>query len=358
MLRIVVGLRTFWAYEREMKTINVNGGIEVQSVTTCYLCGAEGHILYGNLRDRLFGAPGEWNLKKCPDAKCGLIWLDPMPVEADLHKVYENYYTHYASPNSIDPVKTQSVRGKPFRLLLKLGYQVLLHLAGMSQGLGQARLDALMMYLAKNNPGTLLDVGCGDGSFLARMELLGWDVRGVDIDHESARIAHETFGVPVYVGTLQGGKYPDACFNAITMSHVIEHVYDPITLLTESYRILKPGGSLVVVTPNIASFGYRHFERNWRGLEPPRHLHLFSRSTIENIANRAGIQKIATWISPANAEWLALASIDFQASGYHMNGHVAPLSKRIASSWFQIKAVRYFRNNPDSGEELFLKATK
>jgi hypothetical protein len=122
MLRIVVGLRTFWAYEREMKTINVNGGIEVQSVTTCYLCGAEGHILYGNLRDRLFGAPGEWNLKKCPDAKCGLIWLDPMPVEADLHKVYENYYTHYASPNSIDPVKTQSVRGKPFRLLLKLGY--------------------------------------------------------------------------------------------------------------------------------------------------------------------------------------------------------------------------------------------
>jgi 2-polyprenyl-3-methyl-5-hydroxy-6-metoxy-1,4-benzoquinol methylase len=349
---------TFLANKCEMKTINVNGGIEVQSVAACYLCGAEGHILYGNLHDRLFGAPGEWNLKKCPNTKCGLIWLDPIPTEADLYKIYENYYTHYVSTNSVDHVKTQSARVKPFRLLLKLGYQVLLHLAGMHQALLQARLDASMMYLGKNNAGTLLDVGCGNGSFLDRMRLLGWNVRGVDIDHKSAKIAHETFGIPVYVGTLQEAKYPDASFDAITMSHVIEHVYNPITLLMESYRILKPGGSLVVVTPNTTSFGHRQFDRNWRGLEPPRHLHLFSRLTIENIANKAGFQKIDIWTSPANAEGNALASIDILASSCHMIGYVPSLSSTIASKWFQIQALRNYLENPDSGEELVLKALK
>jgi hypothetical protein len=75
-----------------MTTICENEGIKVQDVPACYLCDAEGHILYTGLRDRLFGAPGEWNLQQCPNPTCGLIWLDPMPTEADLQKIYATYY--------------------------------------------------------------------------------------------------------------------------------------------------------------------------------------------------------------------------------------------------------------------------
>ena len=51
-------------------------------------------MLYDGLKDRLFDASGSWNLRACANDKCGLVWLDPMPVEQDLHKAYQTYYTH------------------------------------------------------------------------------------------------------------------------------------------------------------------------------------------------------------------------------------------------------------------------
>ena len=57
--------------------------------THCTLCRGEGKCLYSNLTDRLFGAPGEWNLKRCTNPGCGLVWLDPMPIEEDIGKAYQ-----------------------------------------------------------------------------------------------------------------------------------------------------------------------------------------------------------------------------------------------------------------------------
>src|SRR2546423_11625544 len=60
----------------------------------CYLCGAVGEPLYKDLKDRLYRAPGSWNLRRCPGPGCGLLWLDPMPAEDDIGKAYESYFTH------------------------------------------------------------------------------------------------------------------------------------------------------------------------------------------------------------------------------------------------------------------------
>ena len=54
----------------------------------CTLCAERGELLYARLSDSLFGAPGQWNLFKCPRSNCGLIWLNPAPLPAELHKVY------------------------------------------------------------------------------------------------------------------------------------------------------------------------------------------------------------------------------------------------------------------------------
>lgn len=67
----------------------------------CYVCSGHGKLLYQNLTDRLFGAPGTWNLRKCPNQKCGTVWLDPMPLEEDLYKAYATYYTHAPIPDSL-----------------------------------------------------------------------------------------------------------------------------------------------------------------------------------------------------------------------------------------------------------------
>jgi hypothetical protein len=65
--------------------------MRTQSVPTCILCGSTGRTLYDELHDRLFGAPGTWSFRKCSAPGCGLVWLDPAPIEEDLSKAYTAY---------------------------------------------------------------------------------------------------------------------------------------------------------------------------------------------------------------------------------------------------------------------------
>jgi hypothetical protein len=60
----------------------------------CAVCGRRGELLYDGLTDRLFGASGKWSLKRCPGMNCGLIWLDPIPLESEINRAYQTYYTH------------------------------------------------------------------------------------------------------------------------------------------------------------------------------------------------------------------------------------------------------------------------
>ena len=68
--------------------------IQTRPCPDCYICGTKGQPLCQGLEDRLFGALGRWNLKSCPNPDCGLVWLDPMPIEEDIGNAYETYYTH------------------------------------------------------------------------------------------------------------------------------------------------------------------------------------------------------------------------------------------------------------------------
>jgi 2-polyprenyl-3-methyl-5-hydroxy-6-metoxy-1,4-benzoquinol methylase len=103
-------------------------------------------------------------------------------------------------------------------------------------------------------------------------------------------VAHEKFSLNVFQGTLEEAEFPDEHFDTITMNHVIEHVPDPIKVLEECRRELKPGGRLVVVTPNIKCLGHYIFRENWRGLEVPRHLFLFSLPSLRACAEAAGLE--------------------------------------------------------------------
>jgi 2-polyprenyl-3-methyl-5-hydroxy-6-metoxy-1,4-benzoquinol methylase len=205
-----------------------------------------------------------------------------MPLEEDIGKAYQNYYTH---DNKF--VKT-SILGH----LLRKMYHAVKTIPSQIIGLRAEEVQIASMYLTKVSPGKLLDVGCGSGEFLNDMQTLGWEVEGVDFDSKAVQQAHIKYGIKVHLSNLENVGYPDNSFDAITMSHVIEHITDPIALLKECYRILKPGAYLVVTTPNINSWGHQKLGMNWRGLEPPRHLHLFSPSTLRECAEKAGFQKI------------------------------------------------------------------
>jgi 2-polyprenyl-3-methyl-5-hydroxy-6-metoxy-1,4-benzoquinol methylase len=277
-----------------------------------------------------------------------------MPTDADIPKLYSTYYTHQVNASNMGNLRLKSILSNKFRTARKRAYYLLLHLTSLHR----ERLNVATMYLANHRPGMLLEVGCGNGAFLARMRDRGWQVQGVEVDPAAARIAEDTFGLHVDVGTLEEANYPSDSFDALAMNHVIEHVSDPIGLLRGCHRVLKPGGELIVVTPNMNGIGHKRFQRHWRDLEPPRHLHLFSQSSLESIARQTGFHAVEIWTTPANAEVMALGSTDIQLSGWHDMGSTPSLSRELLSEWLQLRALAHYRKDPSSGDEVILKGCK
>jgi SAM-dependent methyltransferase len=299
-------------------------------------------MLYEHLADMLYDAPGDWNLKVCPKPECGLVWLDPIPLEDEIGKAYTTYYTHAA--------EWTNTGGTWLSKLLRKGLATL-------DPLRRQRRRLFLMFVGDLKPGKLLDVGCGNGTRLAQLESLGWNVYGQDLDSQAVRYAQETFGLKVHLGRLEDIRFPEQFFDCITLNHVIEHVHDPIGLLKECRRILRTGGLMVLVTPNSKSFAHTHYGRFWFGLDPPRHLHLFSPKTLSEAAARAGFTVSCASTTAANGEIFEYGSLNIR------DGNTIPsklrhrIVRRIRMRGFYYRLIIEHLRDADSGEECVLQAT-
>lgn len=266
----------------------------------CRICGGSGVYLYQNLTDRLFGVPGEWSLRTCGNPECGLLWLDPMPETGDVGKLYETYYTHEVREGR-SLAKRIYRRAIDGYLRRRYGYDKAIPRAAFDGLLGallylhpgaRAEADARVMSLPAKPGGRLLEVGFGNAQTLRRMQLLGWDVQGVEFDPVAVNNARAS-GLNVHLGDLASQDFPESSFDAVVSSHVIEHLPDPEGFLYECCRLLKPGGTLVAYAPNSRSFGHRIFGRNWLHLDAPRHLYSFNANNLTTLAEKAGFLDVS-----------------------------------------------------------------
>jgi SAM-dependent methyltransferase len=294
------------------------------------------------------------------------MWLDPMPLAEDLGLAYASYYTHQAplrhGEGSALALYRAARRGY---LATRYGYSEtppdwkhylaagLLYLVPTLRVL----VDFSVMWLSRCSGGRLLDVGCGSGVFLKRMQELGWRVEGVESDPQAARrVACE--GIPVHVGDLAALKLKSDGFDAVTMSHLIEHVADPLALLRECHRILKPGGRMVVVTPNSASLAHRLYRSAWMHLDPPRHLHLFNSQTLARLAELAGFVEKELWTSPRDAAGVFAGSRCISRAGRHDMAAALPLWTRLWAHASGLGEWLLMRFAPGLGEDAVLVARK
>jgi SAM-dependent methyltransferase len=119
----------------------------------------------------------------------------------------------------------------------------------------------------------------------------GWAVSGVEPDAAAAAEAAHAAGVPresIFAGQAEDAEFADGSFDLITLTHVIEHLHDPLLVLRKARRWIAPGGRLVIWCPNIGSFESRLFGRLWFGLDVPRHLYHFTPATISRLLEQAG----------------------------------------------------------------------
>lgn len=134
-----------------------------------------------------------------------------------------------------------------------------------------------------------LDVGCGAGARLDRAAQLGWVTYGLDLG-ERAVAAAAGRGHRVAVGSAEHLPFPTASMHLVMMSHVLEHLADPLQALREARRVLAPEGLLSVAVPNFGSGTARLYGEHWRALDVPRHLQHFTPQTLRQAATQAGLR--------------------------------------------------------------------
>jgi 2-polyprenyl-3-methyl-5-hydroxy-6-metoxy-1,4-benzoquinol methylase len=273
----------------------------LERVDRCPACGSAGRaLLHEGLRDRVFFcAPGEWTLYRCQD--CGSAYLDPRPTPDTIGLAYRTYFTH--TWDRREPMARLGWFRRSQRVLAN-GYRnwrfgtderpasrlgVLIAKLLPSQ---RALIDGEGRHLPRPAPGArLLDIGCGNGSFLEFARGAGWQVVGIEPDPKAVEAARSR-KLDVRQGSVEVFSAEQEQFDGITLGHVVEHVHDPGTVLRACHRLLKPRGWIWLETPNFDAQGYRRYGANWRGLEAPRHLVLFNSVSIRQLLAAAGFENI------------------------------------------------------------------
>lgn len=249
---------------------------------SCGLCGSPGEFAQHGVTDPDRNLDGSWSFRRCTNQTCGVYWLDPAPRPEEMWKAYASYHTHTRKRGNPLAKGTFSLAHRLLRLLQWPLWTV----SGLTKEADYLRF----MTLAHEPIGTLLDVGCGGGRFLKRMQKRGWEVEGSDFDEQATKKVTARYGIKTHVGDLAQCALPEHSFDVITMSQTIEHLYTPEATLRECLRLLKPGGLLVMTTPNVSSVAASEFGIHWRGWEAPRHLHLFSVESLQRLTQRAGFE--------------------------------------------------------------------
>jgi 2-polyprenyl-3-methyl-5-hydroxy-6-metoxy-1,4-benzoquinol methylase len=278
-----------------------------------------------------------------------------MPLEEDIGIAYKRYFTHGAD-------------GQKRRRSLAFLHELLRWSVEYVIGLRREKRVVDARYLNDQAPGKLLEIGCGNGDYLARMKGLGWDVEGIEIDPVACRYARQTHRLLIHECSVERKNYCDDTFDAIVVNDVIEHVFDPISLLKECRRIVKQGGLTVVLTPNAEGNGHSVFGENWIGLDPPRHIFLFSPKTLEMTAHLAGFKNTKVTTTAVNAEFYFRGTLNIQKFGTHDMGAgngvpnggtlLWKSARNIKALLSQAAEFRRLESDPNIGEEVAMICSK
>jgi len=229
----------------------------------CPCCGSSESRPACTVVDRLYRTTDrKFELRECQ--ACGAVFLWPIPNEAELAGFYPPGYW-WQTDSASEPSGAWSGLLQTYRQLM-----VASHVRRIKR-------------LTESSAATcnrLLDVGCGDGLFLASCQPLRLAAIGLDRSFDALRAARRRSGLGLIQGRVDTLPFADESFRLITLFHVLEHLPAPNLFLQEARRLLVPGGWLVVQVPNAASLQRRLLGRYWEGFEAPRHLVNYSERSL------------------------------------------------------------------------------
>lgn len=207
---------------------------------------------------KLFNYKKHFYIYKCQNCSC--FFLQPQPVFEDLRSIYSKKYFQAWELKSAAEMKKAT-----FKL----------------------RLNSIK----KHKPtGKILDIGCATGFFLEQAQQEGYDVYGVEISDYAAKKAKQKFGDNrIFNSNFDKADIPIDNFDIITMSDLLEHVKNPNKLFNKCYKILKPGGIIMIMTPDTDSLSARIMRKKWSQYKL-EHLFYFNLKSIKFLAKKYNLK--------------------------------------------------------------------
>ncbi len=223
--------------------------LPVMKSPVCGICGNDTIVRFPSVKDTSTG--DSFSIFEC--ISCGVGQTFPRPD--DLSAYYDN--TYYGNRHG----KTG-------------GYCV------------KRRMKIVSSAVERTAGKRLLDIGCGDGSFMRAMMESGWTAAGTERNPDS----ESTKGLAVEEDIKAfSNAHP---FDCVTMWHTLEHMHDIDAMLGQIHDMLAPGGKLIIAVPNNAGFQARLFKKQWLHLDVPRHLFHFDVESLNTclIRNNFSVQ--------------------------------------------------------------------
>ncbi len=272
--------RYFAAKERELdRLVDPETGMLAERFSRlipCPLCDADEHA-------PLFVKRG-FTIVRC--GSCGLVYANP---QVDERLVLDEYRAEGESANDLWIDVLTSERQ------LELDREKF-----------EEILDELEPYRGE---GRLLDVGTSIGLFLRLAADRGWHGVGTEFGARALAFARQRFDVEVTDKPLEEAGFEPASFDVVTLNSVLEHVNEPRRMLAEVRDLLKPGGALFVIVPNVESLACRVLHERAATFDGRNHLIYFSPGTLRDMLGREGLQVVETHTRVSSLdpvlEWLS-----------------------------------------------------
>lgn len=268
--------------------------IDFENLSLCSYCFSKNLIFLFKTPDRLTNLPGEFSLCRCGD--CGLVFQNPRVKEKDIGLYYTDKLGYY-NPPAKQIKQTVKTKAKNFlknqTLVNHFNYPLSKkNFLFFCLALPFKRWLKVAGFPKFKSNGSILDIGCSHGYFLEEMKNLGWQVKGIEMDEQSAAFARNERNLEVYTKRIEECHFEKDEFDAITMRMVLEHLYNPFEVLKIATLWLKKGGQLIFSIPYFDGFEFQWFKSCAYGLQMPTHITFFTKKIIKNYLKELGYGSI------------------------------------------------------------------
>ena len=236
--------------------------------------------------------------------ECHLEFVNPLPT---IETMQENYQREMTGNETGTGIHSNYIleRQKRFKSFSKLH---------------NSRLSLIERLYPKK--GNLLDIGCGAGFFLNSAKERGWNCYGMEILFEYVKFAQENFALEnIHLESLDESiTFEPNTFDVITLWDLIEHLRNPIESLKNIYQIMKPGGLLVMWTPNVKNSIF--LKEKWIGYRILQHFYFFSEESLTNLLEKVGFKIISVNTNKAKKGLLELKGFKPFDKSEKPNNHI------------------------------------